>query len=190
MSDAGQVATLLRELNAGSDSAADELFALIYADLRAMARRQLRGRNHTLQATALVNEVYLRLVAQPGAGPIDRERFLGLAARVMRQVLIDHIRGKQRAKRGGGWERIALDEAVLGSRSQGVDLLALEEALSKLSASHPERVHLVELRYFGGLTLEEACPVLGISAATAKREWAATRVWLFRELTGERPGDD
>jgi RNA polymerase sigma factor (TIGR02999 family) len=190
MYDAEHVSALLQQLNAGHDSVAEELFPLIYADLRAMARRQLRGRNHTLQATALVNEVYLRLAAQPGAGPIDRERFLGLAARVMRQVLIDHIRGKQRAKRGGGWERVALDEAVLGSRSQGVDLLALEDALSRLGEIHPERVRLAELRYFGGLTLEETSSVLGISVATAKREWAATRVWLFRELTGERPDDE
>jgi RNA polymerase sigma factor (TIGR02999 family) len=183
MPGAEDVTVLLRELRSGDSDAGERLFALVYTDLKAMARRELRREkhDHTLQATALVHEAYLRLAGKSDAA--DRQHFFAMASRAMRCILIDHARNKDRDKRGGGWKRVELDQAVAGAATRGVDLLALEDALEKLESTHPERVRLVELRYFGGLSLEDACAVMGTSRATAKREWAAAKVWLFRELS-------
>jgi RNA polymerase sigma factor (TIGR02999 family) len=178
-----EVTKLLGELRAGDPAAGDRLFAMVYEDLKSMAQRELRRErhDHTLQATALVHEAYVRLAGKTDVE--DRQHFLAMASRAMRCILIDHARAKDRDKRGAGWQRIELDKAVAGAATRGVDLLALEDALAKLDQTHAERARLVELRFFGGLSLEDSCAVLGISPATAKREWAATKVWLFRELS-------
>jgi RNA polymerase sigma factor (TIGR02999 family) len=180
------VTQLLNDLRAGRFGASDQLLALLYDDLKAMARRQMNGqaRSHTLQPTALVHEAYVRL-AGSGVGASSREHFLALAAKAMRCVLIDHARAKGRDKRDGGRERVELDEAIGAVSERGLDLIALDEALSALEQMDAQRASLVELRFFGGLTLEEAARMLDISLATAKREWNGAKVWLFRRLSGE-----
>jgi RNA polymerase sigma-70 factor (ECF subfamily) len=186
MADRHEVTVLLGQVQSGQREATDRLLTLVYDDLRALARRQLSGQapGHTLQPTALVHEAYVRLVGPAGDKLNNREHFLAVAAKAMRCILIDHARGKGRDKRGGGggWERVELDQVVTGAADRGVDLIVLEEALIRLEAVNPERVRLIEFRFFAGLTLEEAGAVLGVSLATVKREWAATKVWLFRAL--------
>ena len=164
------------------DAAPDVLPPEVYAELRRQAERAMRHEagDHTLQATALVHEAWLRLADQHVRWR-DRAHFHGVAAQLMRRILVDHARARHAAKRGGGATRVTLDDAP--AAEQGTDVLALHEALERLAALDPDQARLVELRWFGGLSIEETGDVLGVSPATVKREWAIARAWLRRELT-------
>lgn len=162
--------------------------SLLYAELRALARRYLRGERteHTLQPTALVHEAWLRLIdAEPGAAR-DRKQFFALAATMMRRVLVDHARARAAGKRGGRAVRISLSDVEPASESDGVDVLALHEALGGLASGNPRQARVVELRFFCGLDLEEAAVALGVSVDTVKADWRFARAWLNRELTRDR----
>jgi RNA polymerase sigma factor (TIGR02999 family) len=173
----------------GDISAADELMPLVYDELHAAAVRAMRGESvgHTLQPTALVNEAYLNLADQTRINWENRAQFFGVAAQVMRRVLVDHARARLSEKRGGGLRAITLDEVHDASehveQANGMDVLDLHEALEKLARLDPDQARVVELRYFTGLNIEETANVLGISPATVKREWAFARAWLRRELS-------
>jgi RNA polymerase sigma factor (TIGR02999 family) len=182
-----EVTLFLQEAAAGSSKAADRLLPLVYGELRALAQRQLgrESAGHTLQATALVHEAYLRLIDQTKARFQDRNHFFAVAATAMRRILIDHARTRGRAKRGGGAVRVELDAAADAAAASGIDLIALDDAMVKLEAVDPRKARLVELRYFGGLTIEETAALLDISLATAKREWLVAKGFLYREMTGE-----
>ena len=175
---------LLQAWNEGDPEAMNELMPLVYAELHRLARANLRGEraDHTLQATALVNEAYVRLVGQTRVKWQNRAQFFGTAAQFMRRILVDHARDRLSAKRGGGAPRVQLDEALLATSERGIDLLALDAALERLERLDARQGRLVVLRFFGGLTIEEAASVLNISPATAKREWTTARIWLRREL--------
>ncbi|MCX6633935.1 MAG: sigma-70 family RNA polymerase sigma factor [Acidobacteria bacterium] len=162
----------------------ETLVPLLYRELRRLAAGCLRSErpNHTLHPTALVHEAYLRLAGQPRAEWGDRAHFLAVAAHVMREVLIDHARTRNRAKRGAGQPLVRLEDAGELGGDAGVDLLALEDALHDLERIDPQQHRIVELRYFGGLSIEETAEVLGISPATVKRGWRMARAWLHREL--------
>jgi RNA polymerase sigma factor (TIGR02999 family) len=184
-SPASDVTALLLSWSGGERSAADRLIPVVYDELRRQAARAMRreGREHTLQATALVHEAYMRLVDQRRVEWRNRAHFFGIAAEVMRRVLIDHARARLAAKRGGGGMRITLGDASgISAPDVDADVLALHEALDRLAGFDPDQARLVELRYFGGLTIEETAEALGVSAATVKREWVLARAWLRREL--------
>ena len=174
---------LINRSRAGDALALRELLPLIYEELRGVARRQLRGerKDHTLQTTALIHEAYLRLAGGGGAEVQDRTHFVALASRMMRQVLVDHARTRLAAKRHGGL-RVSLSEASDVSDQSDVDVLAIDEALSRLSELDEQQAHVVELRYFGGLSILETAHALRVSAATVKREWTTARAWLRREM--------
>lgn len=181
------VTGLLLSWSAGDRPAADELLQAIYKDLHRQAERAMRreGDAHTLQATALVHEAYMRLVDQRRVQWRNRAHFFGIATEVMRRVLVDHARGRLAAKRGGGMTQITLggaDEAAADG-DDGLDILALHEALERLAAFDARQARLVELRYFGGMNIDETAEALDVSPATVKREWAVARAWLRRELT-------
>lgn len=182
------VTALLLSWSGGERSAADRLIPVVYEELRRQAARAMRreGHEHTLQTTALVHEAYLRLVDQQRVQWRNRAHFFGIAAEVMRRVLVDHARARHAAKRGGGAQRVTFDDALGvssdGDESGDADVLALHEALERLALFDPDQARLVELRYFGGLNIEESADALGVSPATVKREWALARAWLRREL--------
>jgi RNA polymerase sigma factor (TIGR02999 family) len=182
------VTGLLRAWSRGDPEAQEKLVPLIYDELRQQARRHLRRErpDHTLRPTALVHEAYLRLVGQARITWKNRAQFFGVAAQVMRRILVDHARQRGAAKRAGGWYRVFLEEEP-GAPARDHDLVALEEALQELSAQDPDKVRMVELRYFGGLSLEQTAEVLGVSASTVTREWRMTRAWLFRRLQHAKP---
>lgn len=188
--DAGEITRLLRELPGGRREVVDRVYALLYGPLRDLAARAMRGErgSHTLQATALVHESYVRLV---GGAPVEwrgRAHFLALAARVMRQVLVDHARARRRAKRGGGLERVTLTGALAAAPGgDGYDALDLERALERLAAAHPDQARVVEMRFFGGMTHEEIAEVAGVATRTVERHWRFARAWLLAAL-GEGPG--
>ncbi|MGH9939063.1 MAG: ECF-type sigma factor [Blastocatellia bacterium] len=175
---------LLLAWGRGAESARDELIPLVYDALRRIARRRLRDERdgHTLQTTALINEAYLKLIEQPVSWR-SRAHFFGIAARLMREILIDYARARQRLKRGGDQQRISLTAADVIAREQAVELLTLDEALTRLAAVDPQKSHIVELRFFGGLTIEETAEALGVSTATVERGWRAARAWLQTEIT-------
>lgn len=180
------VTALLAAWGQGDRAALDALVPWVYDALRAQADRALRGQvqGHTLQPTALVHEAYVRLAEQPGAGGQNREHFFALAALVMRNVLVDHARARLRAKRGGERERVTLGDAMgVETPERGVDVLDLDEALTRLAARDPLKARIVELRYFIDMSIEETARVLGISEATVSRHWTAARLWLRRELS-------
>jgi RNA polymerase sigma factor (TIGR02999 family) len=178
------VTALLTDWSRGDSSALDQLLPLVYTELRRIAARQLRGErtNHTLQPTALVHEVYLRLIDQRDVNWQDRAHFLGVAAGVMRRILVDHARRHGARKRGDGAQRVSLDEAAEVTTAQDVPVLALDLALRRLASVDPELASIVELRAFGGLTIDEAAHVLKVSPSTAKRDWRTAKAWLNREL--------
>lgn len=178
------VTDLLQAWASGDSAALDKLVPVVYEELRHKARRYLRHERpgHTLQTTDLVHETYMRLVGQRQATWQNRAQFFGVAAQIMRRVLIDHARSKHAAKRGGVGIQITLDDAT-GTEECDVDLLELDEALQRLTALDPQQAKVVELRYFTGLGIEETAQVLGISPATVKREWVMARAWLRRELS-------
>ena len=180
--DPKPVTDLLLAWSGGDERARDELVGAVYAELRRRAGAYLRHERpgHTLQPTALVHEVYLRLVDQKSVRWESRSQFFGLAAQLMRRILVDHARARSAGKRGGGLMPVTFDEEVAGRA--GVDVAALDDALLALAALDARQGRVVELRYFGGLSIEETAEVLGLSAATVKREWTMARAWLHREL--------
>ncbi len=180
-----EVTRLLADWGRGDRSALDKLFTLVHAELRRIAGSQMRGERpgHTLQATALVNEAYLRLAGQDSFEWHDRAHFFAVCAQVMRHILIDHARSHARDKRGGGAVHVSLDEAAVAAVEEATDFVALDEALSALEAVDPQKGRIVELRYFGGLSMEETAEVLKISPRTVRREWRRAKVWLYRMMT-------
>jgi RNA polymerase sigma factor (TIGR02999 family) len=172
----------------GNQAALDQLIPLVYTELRQLARRYMsRERSgHTMQTTALIHEAYLRLVDQNQVRWENRAHFLGIAARLMRQILIEHARRHTRAKRGGGAGTIALDEAAIVSQTRAAELLALDDALERLAAIDPRKSRVVELRFFGGLSVEEAAIVLNVAPNTVLRDWRLAKAWLHREISHER----
>jgi RNA polymerase sigma factor (TIGR02999 family) len=180
------VTALLRAWSEGDENARDELLPLIYEELRRRAAAHLRRERpgHTLQPSALVHEAYLRLVDQNVAWK-NRAHFFGLASEMMRRILVDHARNKKTGKRAGGWTRVELDEALAISKQREIDLVSLDDALTELSRVDHRHGRIVELRYFGGLTVEETAEALAISPETVKRDWRLARAWLYRRLGGE-----
>lgn len=187
--DTDAVTRLVQDARGGDPRAADQLLPVLYAELRRLARARLRDERpgHTLQATALVHEVYLRLVDQTRVQWQDRNHFFAVAAQAIRRILVDHARGRARRKRGGGAPQVPLEEAVDAAAPFEVDLLELHRALDHLAAQNPLPARVVELRFFGGLTSEESAAVLGISPRTAERHWQFARAWLYQELA-DAPG--
>jgi RNA polymerase sigma factor (TIGR02999 family) len=188
-----EITRLLADWSGGDPAALEKLTPLVYAELRRIARRQMRDERpgHTLQATALVNEAFLRLGGGGGGGPAwhDRSHFYAVCAQVMRHVLIDHARAHAREKRGGGAPHVALDEAAVMAGEGAAELVALDEALCGLEEVDPQKARVVELRYFGGLSIEETAEVLGISPTTVRREWRRAKAWLYRAISGEGEGE-
>jgi RNA polymerase sigma-70 factor, ECF subfamily len=187
-SPSGDITRLLREWQAGERSALDRLMPLVYRELHLMASRLMsrERREATIQATALVNEAYLKLVDQRAVDWHGRAHFFAIAAQVMRRVLLDAARHRMREKRGGGAIQIAIDEFPIAAKGGGVDaidVLAIDRALHELERLDGDQAKIVELRFFGGLTVEETSAVLGVSPATVKREWAVAKAWLYRALT-------
>ncbi|HLJ49810.1 MAG TPA: sigma-70 family RNA polymerase sigma factor [Bryobacteraceae bacterium] len=182
-----QITRLLVQWSGGSRSALDQLLPLVYNDLKRLAGSYLRRERagHTLQSTALVHEAFLRLVDQREANWQNRLQFFGIAAQVIRRILVDHARQRKAQKRGGEALRVTIDESIAVPGGSDLDLLALDDALQKLTALDERQSRIVELRFFSGLSIEETSEVLGLSTATVKREWSMARVWLFRELGAE-----
>jgi RNA polymerase sigma factor (TIGR02999 family) len=180
------VTQLLSQIESGDPAAAEQLLPLVYDELRKLASRRLAREKpgQTLQATALVHEAYLRLLGPDGDGQRwnSRAHFFAAAAEAMRRILIDAARSKTSLKRGGNVERVPLSDHPAGFDSNQIDLLALDEALQKLEAEHPDKAQLVKLRYFAGCSLDETAELLGISRATAQRHWTYARAWLFGQL--------
>ncbi len=176
---------LLQRWHGGDREALDTLMPIVVGELRRIARGHFarETESHTLQPTALVNEVYLRLIDVERIEWQGRAHFFGISARLMRRVLVDHARSRRTAKRGGGAHRTALEVDQLAPASRQVDLLALDEALEEMSRTNPEGSSIVEMRYFAGLTLEEIAEVMGVSRTTVKRKWHAARLWLLHELS-------
>jgi RNA polymerase sigma factor (TIGR02999 family) len=179
------VTALLRSWRQGDGAALDQLVPLVHAELRRVARSRIRreGPGHTLQATALVHEVYLRLVSIDQLTLNDRTHFFAVAATLMRQILVDHARRKRAAKRGGALTMMRVDEVSPGFQTSIVDVLALDQALDALSSRDTRQCRVVELRFFGGLSIDETAEAIGVSTATVEREWTMARAWLHRRLS-------
>jgi RNA polymerase sigma factor (TIGR02999 family) len=182
----GDATGLLLRSRGGNRAALDELVPLVYRELRRLAGGYLRGErpDHTLQPTALANEVYLRLVDQSRVELTDRAHFFAIAGRMMRRVLVDHARRHRAQKRGGAGTRLVFDEEVNTPESPAVDPLELSDALARLEEMDERQARIVELRFFGGLTVEEIAEALDVSTATVKREWRTARAWLYQQLGG------
>jgi RNA polymerase sigma factor (TIGR02999 family) len=187
----GDVTSLLNKLAEGDQEAGAKLVPLVYNELRRLAARclQRERENHTLQATALVHEAYIKLTAQRSARWQNRAQFFALAAQAMRRILVDYARTQQRIRRGGKQQKVTLDEALLVSPDRTEELIAVHESLSRLEKLDPRQSHIVELRYFGGLTVEEVAEVLGVSSKTVTREWNTAKAWLYGDLK-DGHGDD
>jgi RNA polymerase sigma factor (TIGR02999 family) len=190
MSETGEFTRLLRGASEGRREDLDRLVPMVYEELRGIARAHLRGERagHTLNTTALVHEAYLKLVDVHSATWKDRAHFCAMASRAMRRILIDHARARLRLKRGGEAVRVDLDEAANLPDDRAVELIELDEALDRLEAIDARQARFVECRFFAGLTLEETAEALGVSLATAKRDWALCRAWLNREMSGGMAG--
>jgi RNA polymerase sigma-70 factor (ECF subfamily) len=184
-SSSQSVTELLARWKSGDASARDALVPLVYDELRRIARRCLANQsgNHTLQPTALVHEAYLRLARRDSVDWQDRAHFFALAAQMMRQILVDHARKQLAAKRGGNAITLVVDEASAVSKERSLDLLGLDDAINRLAALDPRQSKIVELRFFGGLSIEETAQAVNISAATTKREWATARLWLYNAMS-------
>jgi RNA polymerase sigma-70 factor (ECF subfamily) len=182
-SDGGDVTQLLQAMTSGDPAAADRLLPLVYAELHRLAAAYMRRerQDHTLQPTALINEAYLRLAGEE-VNWHNREHFIGVAANVMRRVLVDYARAHKAEMRGGGLRRVELDEGVAISEERFEELLSLDEALNRLMELNPRQARVVELRYFGGLSVEQIASILGIAPRSVKRDWALARIWLFKQL--------
>jgi RNA polymerase sigma factor (TIGR02999 family) len=178
------VTELLADWTDGDQEALDKLIPLVYDELRRLASRQLRRERpeHTLQTTALVHEAYLRLVGQRNANWQNRAQFFGVAAQLMRRILVDYARTHKASKRGGNYRRISLSEGAILTEERDTDLTELDEVLDRLAGIDPQQSRVVELRIFGGLTVEETAEVMGISPRTVKREWSMARAWLHQQI--------
>lgn len=181
------ISGLLAAWSGGDGEALRHLVSAVYPEMRRIARQHLgrQAPDHTLQSAALANEAYLRLVRSRGLQCENRTQFFALCAQIIRSILVDHARNRRYAKRGGEAVRVPLDESVLGTRARGIEVLALDEALSSLSRIDPRKGRVVELRYFGGLTVEETAELLQVSPETVMRDWRMAKTWLFRELTAK-----
>jgi RNA polymerase sigma-70 factor (ECF subfamily) len=182
-SDGGEVTQLLKAMNDGDLAAADRLLPLVYAELHRLATSYMRRerQDHTLQPTALINEAYMRLASEDLDWQ-NREHFIGIAAHVMRRVLIDYARAHRAKMRGGELKRVELEDGLAISEERTDEMLALDEALSRLAEVSSRQAQVVELRYFGGLSMEQIGAALGIAPRSVKRDWALARIWLFKEL--------
>lgn len=182
-----EVTIYLREYQNGSRDALDKLFPIVYDELRRLAANRLRGErsDHTLQPTALVHEAYLRLIEQHSADWQNRAHFFGLAAEMMRRILVNHAVKNNADKRFGNQTRLALDEIIDFTQGQDVNLILVDEALNKLAEFDPKQAKIVELKFFAGLTNEEIAEVVGVSDSTVKREWRIAKAWLHDQLKGE-----
>lgn len=188
MSEQFDITTLLIDWNGGDRKALEKLMPLVYDELRRIAHRHLRGESpgRTLQTTALVHEAYIKMIDQTRANWQNRAQFFGVAANMMRRILLDHARKRLRQKRGGGAFKISLDDGAFdASDERAAELVALDEALERLEKEDPQKAKLVELRYFGGLSIEETAEVLGIGTATVIRHWRVVKAWLYKEIAGE-----
>lgn len=183
---------MLADWNGGDPTALDRLMAIVYPTLRRIAHRHLERRQpgESLESAALANEAYLRLVRAGGLRCENRAHFLALCSQIMRRILVDHARHQGFAKRGGGALRVTLDEALVAARVRGVELFALDEALEVLAQLDRRKARVVELRYFGGLSVEETAEVLEVSVETVKRDWRLAKAWLLTELTRTNPPDE
>jgi RNA polymerase sigma factor (TIGR02999 family) len=183
------VTQLLLDWNRGNPAALDDLLPMIQTQLHDIARGHLRHEQagHSLEPSALVNELYLRLIDQDRVSWRDRTHFFGVSAQIMRRILVDHARRKQSAKRGGELTRITLSDALGMPESNKVDLVFLDDVLTRLAAIFPQQGRVVELRFFAGLTVDETAEALGISTATVSREWTMAKAWLRRAMTEDRP---
>ena len=183
------ITAFLVRWRSGDQQALDALMPLVYDELRRVAQHYLRRErsDHTLQSTALVHEAYLRLAGQSPPQWQNRAHFFGIAAHLMRQILVEHARGHGAAKRGGNALRLELDESLATVQQTDVDVIALDGALQQLSELDAQQGRIVELRFFAGLTIEDTSEVLGVSPATVKRDWVTARAWLFRAMKGEAP---
>jgi RNA polymerase sigma factor (TIGR02999 family) len=184
-SAAEDVSTLLRAWSGGDQKALERLTPIVYEELHRLARRYMKGERpgHSLQTTALVNEAYTRLVDYRRMQWQNRAHFFAVSAQLMRRILVEHAR-RHNLKRGGGVQHVSLDEAAVVGGDEDVDLVALDDAMNALARIDPRKVQVVEMRFFGGLSVEETAEVLKVSTVTVKRDWRAARTWLYRELTG------
>ena len=188
MSEAGEATKLLRKLSAGKPEASDDLASLIYAELHEVAQAHMLRETPgpLLQATALAHDAYLKLIDQTQVQWRDRAHFLAVASTIMRRILIDHARTEKRLKRGGDHEPLTLSQVDIATDSiTNVDLLALDEALEKLEAIDPIRMEIIQMRFFGGMTMEEIAGMLDISLRSVEQHWRSARTWLYRELTDD-----
>ncbi|MBV8906631.1 MAG: sigma-70 family RNA polymerase sigma factor [Acidobacteriia bacterium] len=183
-SDAADISVLLRAWSDGDSSALDKLTPIVYQELHRLARRYMRRERsgHSLQTTALVNEAYMRLVDYKGMKWQNRAHFFAVSAQLMRRILVEHAR-RRNLKRGGQAPRVSLEEAAFVGGEPDADLVALDDAMNSLARIDPRKVQVVEMRFFGGLSVEETAEVLKVSTVTVKRDWRAARAWLYRELT-------
>lgn len=188
MDGTANISGLLSAWSEGDEESLKRLVSIVYPQLRSIARKELawRARDHSLPSAALANEAYLRLIRARGIECESRGHFYALCAQIIRRILVDHARNRRYAKRGGEAVHVSLDEALLGTRARGVEVLALNEALSSLSMIDPRKGRVVELRYFGGLSVEETAEVLQVSPETVLRDWRTAKTWLFRELAANR----
>ena len=172
----------------GDEQALSSLISAVYPELRRIARRHLgrRQAGQTLESAALANEAYLKLIRAGGIRCENRVHFLAICSQIIRRILVDHARGRGYAKRGGQAERVPLDDALLGAQARGIEILALHEALESLAEIDPRQARVVELRYFGGLSVEETAEVLGITPVRVKRDWKRAKAWLYGVLTAEQ----
>jgi RNA polymerase sigma factor (TIGR02999 family) len=187
-----QITQLLRAWSGGDARALEQLTPLVYVQLHRTAKRYMAGERpaHTLQTTALINEVYLRLVDAPEISWHDRAHFFAVCARLMRRILTDFGRSRRRVKRGGEACPLPLDEALLVTHEPSADLVALDDALNALGEVDQRKSQVVELRFFGGLSVEETAEVLRVSEETVKRDWRLAKLWLLREMSGEKTGEN
>lgn len=178
------VTKLLNDWRSGNPEALDELMPLVYSELHALARRHMQRRNpsHTLQTTALIHEAFLKLAGTGHNRWENRTHFYGVAAKAMRHVLVDHARARHAAKRGGGWQPVPFDEGIAVSDERLAGLIALDEALSRLSKLHPRQGEVIELRFFGGMGVEETAAILKVSPETVMLDWRVAKAWLHKEL--------
>ena len=186
--DQGRVTVLLKAMRAGDGNAENDLLPLVYQELHRLAQSYMRRErpDHTLQTTALIHEAYLRLAGQDVDWK-NREHFIGVAAHVMRRVLVDHARAHRASVRGGDRKRVDLDEGVAVSAERSDEVLLVDAALERLAKTNLRQARVVELRYFGGLSMEEIAAVLSISLRSAKRDWSLARIWLFQEIHPQQP---
>ena len=181
----GTISKLLVEWRDGDTTALDRLVPLVYRELRRLAGYYMRRQraDHTLQTSALINEAYLRLIDHKNMRWKNRAHFYAVAAQAMRRILVDHARSRGYAKRGGGARKVSFDEAVIGAEERGAELIALDDALKNLDLIDPRKSQIVELRYFGGLSVDETAEALGISPVTVMRDWRSAKGWLLRAIT-------